>query len=465
MSDSLLKQVLAGYETHELLEALPPHLREYLPYCWEAVARPEQLLPDDKPIMFMLMGRRCGKTRSAAEWVRSRVERGIARQVMIVAPTHNDLITDMLNGPSGLITRSPPGAKPHFKTTDNTLNWPNGARAICLSAEEPERTRGKEVDTVWCDEIAAWRYGEEVWNLIPFCAGRQDMRILVTTTPKPTPLVRRILAEAHHIVRGTTFDNADNLSSEQLASLKAKHEGTHLGRQELYAEIIDEVPGAFWTRAILDACRRRTGPKSLRRVVVAVDPSGGAGESNDEQGIVVVGLGDDEHGYVLEDCSCKLSPDGWGQVAVKAYDRHQADRIVYEKNYGGEMVEHVITTAARKLGMRVNGKFVSASRGKVVRAEPCAALYEQGRVHHVGSFPRLEEQLCWFTPSGEFQESPDRADALVWAITELMLHDPIILGDEPIAYGVRRIDVKPNDVDEDDDDADYGGRGGGWRTR
>ena len=457
MSRSLLAEVLADRTPEEIVAALPPHLRDYLPYCWEAWARPEQLLPDTARIMLLLAGRRFGKTRSAAEWVRSRVERGVARQLMIIAPTHNDLLTDMLNGPSGLITRSPPGAKPHFKTTDNTLNWPNGARAICLSAEEPERTRGKEVDTVWCDEIAAWRYGEEVWDLIPFCAGQQDMRILATTTPKPTPLVRRILATANHVVRGSTFDNSANLSAEVLAELKQKHDGTRLGRQELYAEILEDVPGALWSRGMLESARVKTCGVNLRRVVVAVDPSGGAGEDNDEQGIVAVGLGMDGHGYVLEDASCKLSPDGWGKAAVRAYVRHQADRILWERNFGGEMVEHVITTAAKELGVQVATREVKASRGKVVRAEPCAALYEQQRIHHVGSFPQLEDQLCLFTPSGEFQKSPDRADALVWAITDLMLGEHVTLGDSPVSMGTRRIDENPID-DEDEDDSQ-------WRRR
>ncbi len=451
MSKSALAVALEGRTPEELLEALPPHLRSYLPYCWEAWARPEQLLPDDKRVCLLLAGRRFGKTRTAAEWVRRRVEQGIARNIMIVAPTHNDLLTDMLYGNSGIVTVSPPGAKPHFKTTDNTLNWPNGARAICLSAEEPERTRGKEVDTIWCDEIAAWRYGQEVWDLLQFCAGRNPMRFVVTTTPKPTPLVRALLKSADHIVRGTTFDNAANLDAKTLEDLKTKHEGTRLGRQELYAEILDDVPGALWTRAMLESGRRSASPDALRRVVVAVDPSGGHGEENDEQGIVVVALGDDGHGYVLEDCSCKLTPDGWGKAAVRAYARHQADRIVYEKNYGGDMVEHVISTAAKELGIKVNGKFVSASRGKVVRAEPCAALYEQGRVHHVGYFAELESQMCLFTPSGDFQESPDRADALVWAITELMLGEYVTLGDAPVVSGARRGSESSIDDDEEDE--------------
>ncbi len=406
------------------------------PYAWGLWARPEQLLPDDKPVCLLLAGRRFGKTRTAAEWVRSRVERGIARSLMLIAPTHNDLLTDMLNGPSGLITISPPWDRPWFKTTDNTLNWKNGARAVCLTAEEPERTRGKEVDTVWGDEIAAWRYADEVCNLIEFCAGAAPMRKAFTTTPKPTPLVRRLLAEADHVVRGTTFDNAANLSAETLRKLKEKHDGTRLGRQELYAEILDDVPGALWTRAGIDSARV-AHVQSTRRVVVAVDPSGGHDADNDEQGIVVAAIGQDGHGYVLEDCSCKLSPEGWGRRAVEAYLKHKADRIVAEKNFGGEMVEHVIRTAAKAMGVAVAFRCVPAARGKVVRAEPVAALYEQGKVHHVGSFPQLEDQLCLFTPAGDFDKSPDRADALVWALTDLMLGAARVGFDDSAAPSLR----------------------------
>ncbi len=450
MSDSLLTEVLANKTPQELLASLPPHLQAYLPYCWEAWARPEQLLPDDKRVCLLLAGRRFGKTRTAAEWVRRRVAQGIARNIMIIAPTHNDLLTDMLYGKSGIITIHPPGDKPYFKTTDNTLNWSNGARAICLSAEEPERTRGKEVDTIWCDEIAAWRYGEEVWKLIPFCIGNRPMRAVVTTTPKPTPLVRELLESADLVVRGSTYDNSANLDKEALAALKKDYEGTRLGRQELHAEILDDIPGALWTRAMLDTARVGTAPM-LRRVVVAVDPSGGHAKTNDEQGIVVAGLGVDGNVYVLRDATCKLSPDGWGRTAVNAYVQYDADRIVYERNFGGEQVEFVIKTAARDMGVQVATKFVQASRGKVVRAEPIAALYEQGRVKHVGVFGDLESQMLLFTPTGEFLQSPDRVDALVWAVTELALHNHVTLGDAPVRSGTRRVDEQgANDDDEDD---------------
>ena len=333
---------------------------------------------------------------------------------MLIAPTHNDLLTDMLNGPSGLITISPPWDKPHFKTTDNTLNWKNGARAVCLTAEEPERTRGKEVDTVWGDEIAAWRY-PETWDLLQFCAGSQPMRIVVTTTPKPTELVRRLLETSDHVVRGSTFDNAENLSAEVLKELRKKYEGSRLGRQELYAEILNDVPGALWQRDQLDRQRVRRAPE-MRRVVVAIDPAISAGEDSDETGIIVAGIGEDKQGYILADRTCKASPDSWARRAVDAYHEFKADRIVAERNQGGDMVEHTIRTVERKIPYRS----VIAKRGKFVRAEPVAALYEQGRIFHVGAFSQLEDQMCRYVPD-DFDGSPDRVDALVWAITDLML--------------------------------------------
>jgi predicted phage terminase large subunit-like protein len=220
----------------------------------------------------------------------------------------------------------------------------------------------------------------------------------------------------------------------------------------LYAEVLDDVPGALWTHAVIDSARRTKAP-DLPRVVVAVDPSGGDGEGNDEQGIVVAGIGVDGKCYVLADMTCKLTPDGWGRRAVKAYSDYQADKIVYENNFGGAMVEHVIMTAAKSMGERVFTKEVKASRGKVVRAEPCAALYEQGRVHHVGVFSELEDQMCIFTPTGEFDKSPDRVDALVWAMTELMFKEPVTMTGQ-IAGGTQR--APRESVIEDDEDEGTG---------
>jgi phage terminase large subunit-like protein len=276
----------------------------------------------------------------------------------------------------------------------------------------------------WCDEIAAWEYAEDCWDMLAMTLrlGARP-RCVVSTTPRPIAIVRRLMNDpATAITRGSTFDNAANLSASFIEAVRQRYDGTRLGRQELYAEILDDVPGALWQRDVIDRLRVREAP-DLARVVVAIDPSGGAGPENDEQGIVVCGKGVDGHAYVLADRTCRLSPDGWARRAVEAYLEHKADRIVYERNFGGDMVEHTIATVARSMGVHVATRAVTASRGKVQRAEPVAALYEQCKAHHVGSLPQLEDEQCRFVP-GEFDGSPNRVDALVWAMTDLMLGEP-----------------------------------------
>jgi phage terminase large subunit-like protein len=422
VSESLLQHVVRRYGADALTDVMTVEQLNALRYEWQAIARPEQLLPDDKRVCLLLAGRRYGKTRTAAEWVRSRVERELARNIILVAPTHNDMLTDMLYGPSGIVTISPPWNKPHFKTTDNTLNWANGARAICLTAEEPERTRGKEVDTVWCDEIAAWRY-PETWELLQFCAGSQPMRFVVTTTPKPTDLVKHLLKTSDFIIRGNTFDNSANLSAEALQELKRKYDGTRIGRQELYAELLEDVEGALWSHGTIDKARVSSCPVELRRIVVAVDPSGSAKRTADEAGIVVAGIGhcsclgrSDTHAFVLEDLTDRYSPRDMGEKAIGAYRKYKCDRLVAEDNFGGKIIEDLVRLIDPKVAYRA----VHATRGKLVRAEPVAALYEQGRVHHVGMFRELEDEMCGYAPLVS-TESPGRLDAMVWALTDLML--------------------------------------------
>lgn len=296
----------------------------------------------------------------------------------------------------------------------------NGTRYKLFGAEEPERLRGPQHHRSWCDEVGAWRY-PETWDQMLFGLRLgQNPQAVITTTPKPAPLIRSILkADRTIITSGSTFDNAANLAPAALAQLRAKYEGTRLGRQELHAELLDDVQGALWTRAMIDASKTREIP-DLARVVIAIDPSGtgGAEDSGDSIGIVAAGKGVDGKVYVLADRTCKLSPDGWGRRAVNAYREFDADRIVAERNFGGAMVEHVIRT----IDPKVSYKEVTASRGKIVRAEPVAALYEQGRVKHVGKLDELEDQMCMMTSEGFVGDgSPDRADALVWALTELML--------------------------------------------
>lgn len=426
------------------LASLPPEVRsralsgltdeqcKALLHDWRFLARSNQLEPDgDWQNWLILAGRGFGKTRTGAEWAREQLKAGAGR-LGLIAPTASDARDVMVEGESGLLAvcwagdRNNKGdvlGRPQYEPSKRRLTWANGAIATLFSAEEPERLRGPQHDRLWCDELAAWKYLRETWDMAMFGLRLGDRpRVCITTTPKPLPLVKEIAKDARTIVtRGSTFDNAGNLAPTFLQAIKDKYEGTRLGRQELNAEILDDLPGALWSRDAIDKGRVKNIP-DMQRIVVAVDPSGTKGESDDgdEIGIVVAGKGVDGRGYVLADRTCKLSPDGWGRRAVAAYGEFKADRIVAERNFGGAMVEHVIKTIDRNAAY----KEVTASRGKVARAEPVAALYEQGKVSHVGSFPELEDQMCQIDASGFIGEgSPDRADALVWALTELMLED------------------------------------------
>lgn len=323
-----------------------------------------------------------------------------------------------------LVAIHPPEEAPSVRYKPVRLLWPNGAVALGYNGTEPNQLRGPEFDTAWVDELAKYRYARETWDMLQFTMrSGNDPRVFVTTTPRPIPIIRELAKDKSTVVtKGSTFDNSANLPAQFIERLKDKYAGTRLGRQELDAEILDDLPGALWSRDEIDEHRVREAP-DLRRVIVAVDPSGTKGESDDgdDIGIVVAGKGVDGRAYVLADWTCKLSPDGWGRRAVKAYHEFKADRLVAERNFGGAMVEHVIRT----IDPRVSFTEVTASRGKVARAEPVAALYEQGKVSHVGSFPDLEDQMCLMDATGYCGEgSPDRADALVWALTELMLGQP-----------------------------------------
>lgn len=422
----------------EALASLTEDQCEALLHDWRFLARDAQIAPPDEmadgqlwQTWLILAGRGFGKTRTGAEWVREQVKAG-AKRVGLIAPTASDARDVMVEGESGLLSVCWAGDKsvtgetlgrPSYEPSKRRLTWGNGAIATLFSAEEPERLRGPQHDVLWCDELASWKYLRETWDMAMFGLRLGDRpRTCITTTPKPLPLVKEILKDARTVVtRGSTFDNATNLAPTFLKAVQDKYAGTRLGRQELNAEILDDLPGALWSRSEIDEHRVRVAPE-LQRVVISIDPSGTKGETDDgdEIGIIAAGLGIDGRAYVLADRTCKLSPDGWGRRAVTAYKEFEADRIVAERNFGGAMVEHVIRTIDKS----VSYKEVTASRGKVARAEPVAALYEQGRVSHVGAMPELEDQMCQIAPEGFVGEgSPDRADALVWALTELLLAD------------------------------------------
>jgi predicted phage terminase large subunit-like protein len=372
----------------------------------------------------LLAGRGFGKTRAGAEFVRAEIAAGRAHHVALVAPTALDARSVMVEGESGLLNIGPPRRRPHYEPSLHRLTWHNGAVATLFSADEPDRLRGPQHDLAWCDELAAWRY-PAAWDMLMFGLrlsgpGGADPRVVVTTTPRPIKLLRELLADPKvAVTRGRTIENEANLAPAFLDQIVRRYQGTRLGRQELDAEILDDMPGALWQHGMIEAVRLNKAPE-LARVVVAIDPAVASHEDADETGIVVAGRDASGHGYVLADISGHYAPAEWARAAITAYRNHHADRIVAEINNGGEMVEATL----RMVDPNVPFSAVRASRGKVARAEPVAALYEQGRIHHLGAFPQLEDQMCSFTTDFDRKAagySPDRVDALVWAFTELLV--------------------------------------------
>lgn len=422
-TDSLAQRIaqLPESKKREILLSLKPAEAEALNHEWRFWARPKQLAPDgDWRTWLLLAGRGFGKTRCLVEWVNYRIECG-ARLINVVGATALDVSKVLVEGPSGFLACSPPWNRPSYQPSRSRLKWSNGAIANLFSAEEPDRLRGPQCDTAIADELAAWKYPES-WDQLQFGLRLgKDPRVAVATTPRPTPLIKTLLADSTTVVtRGTTYENKSNLAPQFLEAIVKRYEGTRLGRQELDGEVIDDAPGALWKRERIDA-HRQPSPPHMARIVVAVDPSVSASSEAAETGIVVAGLGVDGHGYVLSDESLKQpTPEQWGSQAIAAYRKFQADRIVGEVNNGGDLVESNV----RSIDKTIPFKQVRASRGKAVRAEPIASFDEQGRLHHTGIFPILEDQLCQWEP-GVSTWSPNRLDALVWAITELMLEGDI----------------------------------------
>jgi predicted phage terminase large subunit-like protein len=415
--------MLTAAEQDHLLEEFGSESVHALLYEWSFWGRPSQLAPNaDWSTWLILAGRGFGKTRAGAEWVRSLAESSGDIRIALVAANAADGRGVMVEGESGLIAIAPPAMRPRYEPSRRRLVWPNGAQAFVYSAEEPEQLRGPQHHAAWCDELAKWAHVEATWmNLQMGLRLGEKPRVVVTTTPRPLPLLKSLLRnERTAITRGKTSDNSANLPVAYMQAVTEAYAGSRLGRQELEGEIIEDVEGALWNRDALEAVRVLEAP-TLSRVVVAVDPPAGAGASSDACGIVVVGRGEDGQAYVLADRSVQgLSPEGWARAVVDAADAFQAERVVAEVNNGGAMVESVLRAVDAVLPM----KAVRASRGKVARAEPVASLYEAGKVHHVGAFPRLEDEMCGLLAGGAYVgpgRSPDRADALVWALTELML--------------------------------------------
>ena len=455
----------------ELLYQRQLHLeREVHRFEWRQVARSKQLAPGtpgaaskrlDWRYWFIMAGRGFGKTRTGSEWIREQVRLGRRRRIAFVAPTYDSGRKIMIEGPAGILNVSPPDERPRWLHQRKELHWPNGAVGFLYTAEEPDALRGPEHDAAWCEEIGAWRNAEETWNMLRF-----GMRVrgplgdspqtCITSTPRPTKLVRKIVVNPKtEVTDGTTYENRANLDDDFLDAVLTEYEGTRLGEQELLGKLLGDTPGALWRMARIDELRVTQAPDAVR-VVVAIDPAvADADERREaeraqrftaETGIVVAARArcscrgkEEQHGFVLDDVSGYLEPEGWATRAVEAYDTHSADRIIAEVNNGGALVEATLRALGGDRAKRVSYRAVHASKGKIARAEPIAALYEKGLVHHVGVFAKLEDQMTTYNPL-LVKRSPDRLDAGVWALTDLMLgpRAPSFGGTAAGAFSVKR---------------------------
>lgn len=416
---------IGSLKPHQLakLKDLSPEESALLFYDWERWARPNQMPPPgDWDGWLVLGGRGGGKTRTATEWVRSNVEAGTAKRIALISETSADGRDVLVEGESGILAVSPPWAKPLYESSKRRVTWPNGAVATLYDAREPDQLRGPQHDLAVLDEGAKYRYAQEVFDqmLLGLRLGTHP-RWLMTTTPRPIKLIRDLIKDARVVVtRYSSRDNLKNLARSFRTNVIDRYAGTRIGRQEIDAEILEDVPGALWNRRNLDENRvRMQDVPGLVRLVVAIDPAITSGDSANETGIIAAGVDDKQHGYTLEDATLRGSPDAWARRAISLYRKYEADKIVAEANQGGEMVERVL----RSIDPSVPVTLVRATRGKYVRAEPISALYEQNRVSHVGTLPELEDQMIAFTPEmasvRDPGESPDRVDALVWAYADL----------------------------------------------
>ncbi|WP_103871300.1 DNA-packaging protein [Bosea lathyri] len=391
-------------------------------------ARPDQKPPEqtDCFVWLVLGGRGAGKTRTGAEWIKGMAlgQRPFADaptgRIALVGETQGQVRDVMIEGVSGLLSIHTRWERPTWSPSRRRLEWPNGAIAQAFSAEDPEGLRGPQFAAAWSDELAKWPNLQECWDMLQFGLRLGDRpRQVVTTTPRPVPLIKRLLVDPHVAVsRAATRANRFNLAADFLRSVEETYGGTRLGRQELDGEMVEESADALWTRAMIEGCREPAAP-ALARIVVAVDPPASSSQRADSCGLVVAGIDREGLGHVLEDATISgARPHEWAARAVALYQRHEADALVVEVNQGGEMASSVI----REVDAGVPVTAVRATRGKYLRAEPVAALYAQGRVRHAGRFPALEDELCDFGPGGlSSGRSPDRLDALVWALTHLML--------------------------------------------
>jgi phage terminase large subunit-like protein len=431
LSSALSASSAAGKLREDLSELNPEQLKLILAH-WPLWARPDQLPPaatsggESWRVWLILGGRGAGKTRAGAEWVRTKaLARAAAdapgvRRIALVGETFADVRRVMIEGQSGLLAVHHASERPRFEPSKGQMIWPSGAIAQVFSAEDPDSLRGPQFDAAWCDEVAKWRHPQRTWDMLQFALRLgEHPQMVATTTPRSTPFLKKLIADAGTVVtRAATADNADNLAPSFVAEMTRRYHGTALGRQELLGELVDDTSGALWRRDWIDTQRVTTAPE-LSAIVVAVDPPVTATAASDACGIVVAGLGPDGRAYVVADRTLQgREPQVWARAVIAAYGDFLADRVVAEVNQGGDLV----VTVLKQIDASVAVRTVRATRGKWLRAEPVAALYAEGRVAHVGRFEALEDQMCAFGADGLAKgRSPDRLDALVWALTDLMV--------------------------------------------
>ncbi len=434
----------------KLMASLPASVKRKMQHDWQLHARPAQMKPPTFPwlhsnhpndvdrkslswfVWLILAGRGFGKTRAGAEFIRGEVEQAQRRRKPIrcalVAPTAGDARDVMVEGDSGMLGVCPANNMPRYESSKRKLTWKDGSIATLYSAEEPERLRGPQHHVAWADELAAWAEPQATWDMLMFglrLVRTKDLgpQVCVTTTPKPRPPLPKIATSKRtFITSGSTYDNRANLAETFFEAVISNYEGTRLGRQEIDGELLLDIMGALWSAKLIDEHRVRPDQvPPLQRIVVAIDPSVSEDEGADT-GIIVAGLSESGHVYILEDCSLQGTPTEWARKAIAAYLRHKADKLIAEVNNGGALVENVLKTALMDRRL-VSYKAVTASRGKMTRAEPVSALYERGRVHHVGMHKKLEDQMVSYSPAMAGKMLVDRMDALVWAVTELAVRD------------------------------------------
>ena len=417
MTQLSIAQRLAGLNTAQrrfVLNSIPANL---LIYTWDVWARPEQKAPPgDWNIWLIKAGRGWGKTRTGAEWIREKAANPNER-ITLIGRTAADVRDVMVEGHGGILSLYPESERPNYEPSKRRVTFKSGAIASLFSADEPNLLRGPQHSSLWCDELAAWRFDRETWDNAMFGLRiGEHPQACITTTPRPTKLMRELMARNDtKITGGSTRDNAGNLAPNFIKEILSKYDGTRMGRQEIDAEILDDNPGALWSHKLIEQNRVKEAPE-FKRMIIAIDPAVTSNADSDETGMIGAGLGEDGHAYIMADLSGIMPANDWARLAVRYYHDNECSRIIAEVNNGGDLVENTIRT----IDPHVSYKDVRATRGKAIRAEPISALYEQGKVHHVGMFPQLEDQMTGFDPKSP-GKSPDRMDALVWAVTELML--------------------------------------------